>query len=118
MSMISARKKNGSVSESAKMMSKLIAKNFGGKLVKDSKVVDRIKSLVKSAKSSMDSSYFVSCALLKNRDGTYSFAVANYMLNKPYISVFDIHSEYSSIEEFLNSEISPVDLVLLPIEVL
>lgn len=118
MSMLSAKKMTRSSADAAKMMSKLIAKNFGGKLVKDQRVVDKIKNLVKSAKASMDVNYFVSCALIKNKDGTYSFAIANYMINKPYIAVFDIHSDYTSVEEFLNTEINSVDLVLLPLDVL
>lgn len=103
-----------STESAAKRMSRLIAKNYGGRLVKDNRVIDKVKSLVKSAKASIDPNYFVSCALVK-RGETYIFAVANYLLHKPHVAVFDIYAEYNSIDEFLNSDIDPVELVLLPL---
>ncbi|MCS7318018.1 MAG: hypothetical protein NZZ41_06930 [Candidatus Dojkabacteria bacterium] len=108
-------KKRISTESAAKNMSKLIARNFGGKLVKDKQVVEKIKALVRAAKASMDTNYFVSCALVKQKN-RYIFAVSNYMIRKPHIASFDVYAEYASVEDFLNSNIDPIELVLLPIQ--
>ena len=91
-----------------------LAKNYGGKLVRDSRVVEKIKSLVKVAKQFLPVGYYISGSLVETRQNenvVYEFRVCIYHITKRPIRYSMIWDTYENIDDFLNAEINAEALV-------
>lgn len=110
--MIAKHKNRRTVSPTG--VSIFLAKNYGGKLVRDSKVVEKIKSLVKVAKQFLPVGYYISGSLVETRQDdniVYEFRACVYHITKRAMRYSMIVDSYENVEDFLAAEINAEELV-------